>query len=79
MKRLAHDSFMMGKHGAKAEDVCPTVEEIVKDSTTAEERIGKLGKKTKKEADFITGLSKGAERKIVEKIKSGLGSIGEWF
>lgn len=79
VKRLAHDSFMMGKHGAKAQDVCPTVEEIVKESTTAEERIGKFTKKTKKEVDLITGVSKKAEKKIVKKIKEGLGALGEWF
>lgn len=79
VKRLAHDSFMMGKHGAKAEDVCPTVEDIVKESTTTEERIGKLNKKKKKETGILDGIGKKAEKGIIKGIKSKLGALGDLF
>ena len=78
VKRLAHDSFMMGKHGSKAEDVCPTVEEIVKEATTTEERLGKQ-KKKKGEESLIDGVSKKAQRNIVKGIKSKLGALGDFF
>ena len=79
VKRLAHDSFMMGKHGAKADDICPTVEDIVKEATTSEERMGKLKSKTKKEVDIITGVTKKAEKKLLKGIKSKLGALGDFF
>jgi len=78
VKRLAHDSFMMGKHGSKAEDVCPTVEEIVKEATTTEERLGKQ-KKKKGEVGFIDGMGKKAEKKVIGKIKEKLGALGDFF
>jgi len=58
VKRLAHDAYMLGKHGGRAEDICDTVADIVKDSTTTEERIGKLkgAKKKKEEKEPLTAF-----------------------
>jgi len=78
VKRLAHDSYIMGKHGASAKDVCPTVEEIVKEATTVEERLGKQ-KKKKGEVGILDGMGKKAERGIIKGIKSKLGALGDFF
>ena len=78
VKRLAHDSYIMGKHGANAKDVCPTVEEIVKEATTVEERLGKQ-KKKKGEVGILDGIGKKAEKGIVKGIKSKLEALGDFF
>jgi len=55
------------------------VEDIVKEATTSEERMGKLKSKTKKEVDIITGVTKKAEKKLFKGIKDKLGAIGDFF
>jgi len=71
VKRLGHDAYMLGKHGDKAEGICDTVAEIVKDSTTTEERIGKLkGAKKKKDKSMTSEVERFVVGRVLNKLKT---------